>query len=112
MVVPVTPNVPETLFNAIPSVALPVEVTLVKAATSGVPLMSIVGAVSTRNDTDFTKGVAITSSFFPDAKTHIEPVRYGKGSVESDVRMNGEMQGQKFEIHTHTKGTRLGPCRS
>ena len=41
---------------------------------------SIVGAVSTRKDTDFTKGVAITSSFFPDPKTHIEPVRYGKGS--------------------------------
>jgi cholesterol oxidase len=41
---------------------------------------SIVGAVSTRKDTDFTKGVAITSSFFPDARTHIEPVRYGKGS--------------------------------
>ena len=41
---------------------------------------SIVGAVSTRNDVDFTKGVAITSSFFPDERTHIEPVRYGKGS--------------------------------
>jgi cholesterol oxidase len=41
---------------------------------------SIVGAVSTRKDTDFTRGVAITSSFFPDERTHIEPVRYGKGS--------------------------------
>ncbi|WP_405360121.1 GMC family oxidoreductase [Kitasatospora sp. NBC_00085] len=30
--------------------------------------------------TDFTKGVAITSSIHPDANTHIEPVRYGKGS--------------------------------
>ncbi|NBE55824.1 GMC oxidoreductase [Streptomyces boluensis] len=29
---------------------------------------------------DFTKGVAITSSIHPDADTHIEPVRYGKGS--------------------------------
>ncbi|HEX6888393.1 MAG TPA: GMC family oxidoreductase [Candidatus Nanopelagicales bacterium] len=29
---------------------------------------------------DYTHGVAITSSFFPDDKTHIEPVRYGKGS--------------------------------
>ena len=29
---------------------------------------------------DFTKGVAITSSVHPDAHTHIEPVRYGKGS--------------------------------
>lgn len=29
---------------------------------------------------DFSTGVAITSSFFPDEETHIEPVRYGKGS--------------------------------
>ncbi|ALG13797.1 GMC family oxidoreductase N-terminal domain-containing protein [Kibdelosporangium phytohabitans] len=29
---------------------------------------------------DFSRGVAITSSFHPDADTHIEPVRYGKGS--------------------------------
>ena len=41
---------------------------------------SIVGAISRRKDTDFTKGVAITSSFFPNERTHIESVRYGKGS--------------------------------
>lgn len=35
---------------------------------------------SRRTDTDYTKGVAITSSVHPDADTHIEPVRYGKGS--------------------------------
>jgi cholesterol oxidase len=29
---------------------------------------------------DFTRGVAITSSMHPDPATHIEPVRYGKGS--------------------------------
>ncbi|MEV4442107.1 GMC family oxidoreductase [Streptomyces sp. NPDC049577] len=29
---------------------------------------------------DFTRGVAITSSVHPDADTHIEPVRYGRGS--------------------------------
>ncbi|MEN8653835.1 GMC family oxidoreductase [Streptomyces sp. 21So2-11] len=29
---------------------------------------------------DFTRGVAITSSIHPDANTHIEPVRYGRGS--------------------------------
>jgi cholesterol oxidase len=28
----------------------------------------------------FSRGVAITSSFHPDAQTHIEPVRYGPGS--------------------------------
>ncbi|ONI73412.1 cholesterol oxidase [Actinosynnema sp. ALI-1.44] len=31
-------------------------------------------------DMDFSRGVAITSSFHPDSDTHIEPVRYGKGS--------------------------------
>jgi cholesterol oxidase len=41
---------------------------------------AICGAVSTRDDQDFTDGVAITSSFFPDDRTHVEPVRYGKGS--------------------------------
>ena len=41
---------------------------------------SILGARSLRKDVDFTDGVAITSSFHPDAHTHIEPVRYGPGS--------------------------------
>src|SRR5690606_21207561 len=29
---------------------------------------------------DYTDGVAITSSFHPDPRTHLEPVRYGKGA--------------------------------
>ncbi|HEX2773234.1 MAG TPA: GMC family oxidoreductase [Micromonosporaceae bacterium] len=33
-----------------------------------------------RRRLDFTDGVAITSSFHPDDQTHIEPVRYGRGS--------------------------------
>jgi cholesterol oxidase len=33
-----------------------------------------------RRGLDLTDGVAITSSFHPDPRTHIEPVRYGKGS--------------------------------
>ncbi|MFD5770979.1 GMC oxidoreductase [Streptomyces sp. NPDC127049] len=33
-----------------------------------------------RKRADFTRGVAITSSVHPDEHTHIEPVRYGKGS--------------------------------
>jgi cholesterol oxidase len=33
-----------------------------------------------RSGADYSRGVAITSSFHPDARTHIEPVRYGKGS--------------------------------
>ena len=41
---------------------------------------AVLGARSFRNDIDFSKGLAITSSFYPDPHTHIEPVRYGKGS--------------------------------
>ena len=41
---------------------------------------AILGARTFRRDVDFTRGVAITSSFYPDAQTHIEPVRYGRGS--------------------------------
>ncbi len=41
---------------------------------------SILGAIAPRSDTtDYSEGVAITSSFHPDADTHIEPVRYGRG---------------------------------
>jgi cholesterol oxidase len=42
---------------------------------------SILGAVGAADPSaDFSQGVAITSSFHPDEDTHIEPVRYGKGS--------------------------------
>jgi cholesterol oxidase len=41
---------------------------------------SILGAVSRDTAADFSRGVAITSSFHPDPQTHIEPVRYGRGS--------------------------------
>ncbi|MFC7305450.1 FAD-dependent oxidoreductase [Streptomyces monticola] len=37
-------------------------------------------ARGTRAEPDFTRGVAITSSIHPDPNTHIENVRYGKGS--------------------------------
>ncbi|MFC5727639.1 MULTISPECIES: GMC family oxidoreductase [Nocardioides] len=41
---------------------------------------SILGALAPLTDkTDYTQGVAITSSWHPDEVTHIEPVRYGKG---------------------------------
>ncbi|HET9421261.1 MAG TPA: GMC family oxidoreductase [Nocardioides sp.] len=41
---------------------------------------AILGALAPDLATDFTEGVAITSSWHPDDHTHIEPVRYGKGS--------------------------------
>jgi cholesterol oxidase len=41
---------------------------------------AILGAMSLRKGVDYSRGVAITSSFHPDPQTHVEPVRYGKGS--------------------------------
>jgi cholesterol oxidase len=41
---------------------------------------AIIGVRHRRHDTDFSRGVAITSSIHPDAVTHIEPCRYGPGS--------------------------------
>jgi len=41
---------------------------------------AIVGATSYSKEADFTDGVAITSSIYPDDVTHIQPVRYPRGS--------------------------------
>jgi cholesterol oxidase len=41
---------------------------------------ALTGAIMPDTTIDFSEGSAITSSFFPDEHTHIEPVRYGKGS--------------------------------
>ncbi len=41
---------------------------------------SILGAIAPGSSVDYSRGVAITSSFHPDEHTHVEPVRYGKGS--------------------------------
>jgi cholesterol oxidase len=41
---------------------------------------AILGVRTAHPKYDYTSGVAITSSWHPDENTHIEPVRYGKGS--------------------------------
>jgi cholesterol oxidase len=41
---------------------------------------ALVGTIMPTANPDFSAGVAITSSFHPDDVTHVEPVRYGKGS--------------------------------
>jgi len=41
---------------------------------------AILAATSRHRETDFSRGVAITSSVHLDANTHLEPVRYGPGS--------------------------------
>jgi len=54
---------------------------------------AILGARTFRRDVDFTKGVAITSSFHPDHQTHIEPVRYGEGSNAMGLLTTGLADG-------------------
>ncbi len=41
---------------------------------------SILGAIAPDTSVDYSRGVAITSSFHPDEHTHVEPCRYGRGS--------------------------------
>ena len=41
---------------------------------------SLLGVLDKERRDEYTQGVAITSSWHPDPNTHIEPVRYGKGS--------------------------------
>ncbi|MGH8740551.1 MAG: DUF3617 domain-containing protein [Burkholderiales bacterium] len=38
--------------------------------------------------------------------------RTGRGTMESEMHMSGEMQGRKFEMQTKMSGRRLGPCKS
>lgn len=40
---------------------------------------AILGARARNDSVDYSRGIAITSGVFPDAKTHVEVVRYGKG---------------------------------
>lgn len=41
---------------------------------------AILGAISRDKTVDYSKGIAITSSIYPDEHSHIEPVRYPEGS--------------------------------
>ena len=72
---------------------------------------SILGAVAKRPTTDFTRGVAITSSFFPDEHTHVEPVRYGKGSNAMGLLMALLTQPEhgRARWRTHLRTTAARP---
>jgi cholesterol oxidase len=54
---------------------------------------ALLGAIALNRDVDYTDGVAITSSFHPDDHTHIEPVRYGKGSNAMSVLIGALVPG-------------------
>jgi cholesterol oxidase len=62
---------------------------------------SLIGAIAPDTSTDYTQGVAITSSFHPDEHTHIEPVRCGKGSnamvMMQTVLTDGDGPGPRWQ---------------
>ncbi len=41
---------------------------------------TLMGVTAKNDDVDYSKGIAITSSIYPDEVTHVEPVRYPDGS--------------------------------
>lgn len=65
---------------------------------------AILGARSFDKKIDFTKGLAITSSIHVDHQTHIEPVRYGRGSNAMGLLAT-------FLTHGETKPRFLGWVR-
>jgi len=71
---------------------------------------SLVGAIAKRHDVDFTRGVAITSSFYPDPDTHVEPVRYGHGSnlmgLLSTVLTDGKAGTPRWKVWLRTVAAR------
>ena len=78
------------------------------------------GAIAPDDDpTDYTYGVAITSSFHPDDDTHIEPVRYGKGfntmAMLQTVLTDGDGDGPRWRAWLKEMWTaarqRRGPLR-
>ncbi|MEO3744261.1 GMC family oxidoreductase [Plantactinospora sp. B5E13] len=59
---------------------------------------AIVGAAvpngtARRGAVDFTEGAAITSSFHPDPRTHVEPVRYGPGANAMGLLLTALVDG-------------------
>ncbi len=63
---------------------------------------SILGAIASGRDVDYSRGVAITSSFHPDEQTHVEPVRYGKGSnsmsLLQTVLTDGDGDSERWKV--------------
>ena len=63
---------------------------------------NITGVGRTRIDPaqDLTRGVAVSSSFYADENTHIQPVRYGRGSnamsLLQAVRTDGSLSTPRW----------------
>ncbi len=66
---------------------------------------ALLGAIADTLDVDYSHGVAITSSFHPDEHTHVEPVRYGKGSnamsLMQTVLTDGSTSTPRWRVWLH-----------
>jgi len=75
---------------------------------------ALVGASTARRrpGIDYSRGVAITSSFHPDPDTHVEPVRYGRGSnamgLLSTVLTDGSLRRPRWAQAARLALTRPG----
>lgn len=58
---------------------------------------AVLSARASDKKADYTPGVAITSSFHPDEHTHVEPVRYGRGSSALAL-MNAPLVDKDHEV--------------
>jgi len=57
---------------------------------------ALTGALMPLSEIDYSRGAAITSSFHPDEHTHVEPVRYGKGSNSMGLLQTMATDGTKL----------------
>jgi cholesterol oxidase len=73
---------------------------------------AILGARTFSKKVDFSKGVAITSSVHPNAHTHFEPVRYGKGSNFMGVLGTALVDGDRFRFFSWMKEIMKNPLKS
>jgi len=59
---------------------------------------SILGATVRGCAVDYSRGAAITSSFHPDPHTHVEPVRYGRGSNAMGLLQSALVDGGPHRV--------------
>lgn len=72
---------------------------------------AILGAMADKvdPDADYSSGIAITSSFYPRADTHIEPVRYGKGSNAIGALQTLLTDGDRSRVGQLLEGVKENP---
>jgi len=73
---------------------------------------AILGARTFRSKVDFSRGVAITSSIHPDVHTHLEPVRYGKGSNFMGFLATALADGGRFRFLNWVKEILSNPVHA